>query len=135
MYLVDQSKPCAQMYLQKYCMLHKFAIINTIFLLNRLFQACVIVKRTCIAINSKLHKIANTNSNYKKSVIFYIHHHITYMYVNFQQNRGSRSVKTVRTIIFAKNCECINLPQPIKFIFKSIISDMRYRKTYMYINF
>ena len=28
--LVHQSKSCAQMYLPKNCMLHKFAIINTI---------------------------------------------------------------------------------------------------------
>ena len=27
----------------KNCMLHKFAITNTIFLLNRLFQTCIIV--------------------------------------------------------------------------------------------
>ena len=31
-------------------------------------------------------------------------HRITYMYINFQQNWVSRSVKIVRTNIFAKNC-------------------------------
>ena len=34
-----------------------------------------------------------------------MHHRIMYMYVNFQQNWISRSVKTVRTNIFAKNCK------------------------------
>ena len=32
-------------------------------------------------------------------------HRKTYMYVNFQQNRDSRSVKIVRTNIIAKNCK------------------------------
>ena len=32
-----------------------------------------------------------------------MHHRITYMYINFQQNRVSRSIKTVHTNIFAKN--------------------------------
>ena len=32
-----------------------------------------------------------------------MHHRITYMNINFQQNRVSRSVKTVHTNIFAKN--------------------------------
>ena len=80
MYLVDQSKPCAQIYLPKNFMLHKFAITKTIFL---------------------------------KSIISDIIHRITYMYINFHQNRVSRSVKTVRTIIFAKNTICINLQLPI----------------------
>ena len=31
-----------------------------------------------------------------------MHHRITYMYINLQQNWVSRSVKTVRTNIFAK---------------------------------
>ena len=36
-------------------------------------------------------------------------HRKTYMYVNFQQNRVNRSVKTVHTNLFAKNANCINL--------------------------
>ena len=31
-----------------------------------------------------------------------MHHRITYMYIKFQRNGVSRSVKTVRTNIFAK---------------------------------
>ena len=43
MYVVDQSKECLQIYLPQKCLLPKFAITNTIFLLNRLFQTCIIV--------------------------------------------------------------------------------------------
>ena len=32
-------------------------------------------------------------------------HRKTYMYVNFQQNPVNRSVKTVLTNLFAKNCK------------------------------
>ena len=32
-----------------------------------------------------------------------------YMHINFQQNRVSRSVKTVHTNLFAKIANCINL--------------------------
>ena len=31
-----------------------------------------------------------------------MHHRITYMYINFKQNRVCRSVKTVRTNLFAQ---------------------------------
>ena len=34
--------------------LHKFATTNSIILKNRLFQTCIIVKRTCIQIFSKI---------------------------------------------------------------------------------
>ena len=34
-----------------------------------------------------------------------MHHRITYMYISFQQNWVSRSVKIVRTNIFTKNCK------------------------------
>ena len=48
----------------------------------------------------------------------------------------SRSVKTVRTNIFAKkNAYCLKLQLLILFFVKSIISDMHHRITYMYINF
>ena len=71
MYPVDQSKPCAQMYLQVTCVLHKFAITKTMFLIN----------------------------------ILDMHHCITYMYVNIQQNWVCRSVITVHTNILAKKCK------------------------------
>ena len=57
------------------------------------------------------------------------------MCINFQLNRVSRAVKTVFTNLFAKNASCINLQLPIVILKKSIISDIRHRITYMYINF
>ena len=39
----------------------------------------------------------------KKSVISDTHHGITYMLINFQQSRVSRSVKTVHTNLFKNN--------------------------------
>ena len=58
--LVDQSKPCTQIYLKKICMLHKFAITNTIFL-HRLLKICIIIKRTCISIFSKIGFVDQSN--------------------------------------------------------------------------
>ena len=51
-----------------------------------------------------LHKFAITNTFFKIDISG-MHRRITYMYINFQQNWVSRSVKTVRTNIFAKNCK------------------------------
>ena len=39
----------------------------------------------------------------KKLTLSDMHHRETYMYINFQQNHVSRSVKTVHTTLFAKN--------------------------------
>ena len=41
----------------------------------------------------------------KKSFLFDMHHHKTYMYINFQQNRVNRSVITVRTNVFTKKSQ------------------------------
>ena len=52
----------------------------------------------------KLHIIfATTNSKFEEITYSDMHHRMTYMYVNFQQIRVSRSVNTVHTNIFAKN--------------------------------
>ena len=52
----------------------------------------------------KLHKFATTNSNFEKNpILLDMHHHKTYMYITFQQNRGKTQVITVLTSIFAKN--------------------------------
>ena len=40
---------------------------------------------------------------FKKSTLSNMHHCKTYLYINFQQNRVSRSVKNVPTNLFAKN--------------------------------
>ena len=42
------------MYLQKNRKLHEFATTNIFFFKNRHFQTCIIVKRTCISIFSKM---------------------------------------------------------------------------------
>ena len=39
---------------------------------------------------------------FKKSTLSNMHHRKTYLYINFQQNRVSRSVKNVHTYLFAK---------------------------------
>ena len=58
------------------------------------------------------------------------------MYINFQQNRVNRSVITVHTNVFAKNCKLHKFATTNSiFFFKSTLSDMHHRKTYMYINF
>ena len=43
-----------------------------------------------------------------------MHHRKTYMCNNFQQNRVSRSVKTVHTNLFARFLICINLQIAIR---------------------
>ena len=50
-----------------------------------------------------MHQFATTNSNFKKSIILDMHHHITYMYINFQQNRAYRSVITCTQMYLQKN--------------------------------
>ena len=36
----------------------------------------------------KLHKFATTNSNFENSILLDMHHHKTYMYINFQEKSG-----------------------------------------------
>ena len=47
-------------------------------------------------------KYATYNSNFETKLLSDMHHRITYLYINLQQNRVSRSVKTVHTNLFAK---------------------------------
>ena len=70
--LVDQSKPCTLIYLQK-------------------MASCINLQLPIVIL--------------KKSIYLDMHHHKTYMYVNFQQNRVSRLVQTVQTNLFAKSCK------------------------------
>ena len=52
-----------------------------------------------------------------------MHQRLTYMNIKFQQNRVNRSVKPVRTNIFAKNCTLHKFAtKPIVFFFKSTTS-------------
>ena len=53
--------------------------------------------------NCKLHNLQLPILISKKSIILDIHHRIPCMYINFQQNRVSRSVRTVNTKLFANN--------------------------------
>ena len=64
---------------------------------NRVNRSVIIVHTNLFAKNRKLHKLAPTNSNYKKNILLDMHHHKTYMYINFQQNRANRSVISVHT--------------------------------------
>ena len=50
---------------------------------------------------------------WKKSILLDMHHHETYMYINFQKNRVNRSVITVHTNVFPKIASFINLQRPI----------------------
>ena len=42
---------------------------------------------------------------WKKLIILDMHHHKTYMYINFQQNRVKTQVMTVLTSLFAKKSQ------------------------------
>ena len=53
----------------------------------------------------KLHNLQLPILISKKSIISDMHHPAMYMYINFQQNQASRSVKTVQTNLFANNHE------------------------------
>ena len=54
---------------------------------NRVCRSVKTVHTNLVAQYRKLHKFATTNSNFeKKRIILDIHHHIMYMYINFQQN-------------------------------------------------
>ena len=95
------------------------------FILNRLLMTCIIIKRTCMRIISIIGLVDQskpcTQTYLLKfascinmqlpivilaiSIISDMHHRKTYMHINFQQNRVNRSVKTVRTNLFAKNCK------------------------------
>ena len=112
-YVGDQSKQCAQ---KNACCLN-FAITNSIKK-NRLLKTCIFIKRTGISMFSKiefvdqskpcthisLHNIASCINLQlpivilkKRKIILDIHHHKTYMYINFQQNQVKTQVMTVPT--------------------------------------
>ena len=80
-------------------------------------------------------KFATTNSNFEKNYYLDMHYCITYMYINFQQTRVSRSVQTVTQIYLQIIATCINLQLPIVILRKNDYLDMHHHITYMYINF
>ena len=64
-----------------------------------------------------------------KSTLSDLHHRKTYMYINFQQNRVSKSVKTVHTNLFTKICKLRKFATCNKYFEKSRLSDMHYPLT------
>ena len=80
-------------------------------------------------------KFATTNSNFEKNNYLDMHYCITYMYINFQQTRVSRSVQTVHTTIFANNCNLHKFATTNSNYEKNDYLDKHHRITYMYINF
>ena len=59
--LIDQSVITVHTNIfAKKCELHKFAATNSNYEKNRLFATCIIVKRTCISIFSKLGLVENS---------------------------------------------------------------------------
>ena len=88
---------------------HHKTYIYINFQQNRVNRSVITVYTKLFAKNRKLHKVATTNS------IFFLNHSFrhasckTYMYITFQQNRVSRSVKkilkAVHTNLFAKKCK------------------------------
>ena len=54
---------------------------------NRVCRSVKTVHTNLFAQYRKLHKFATTNNNFKKKIILDIHHHETYMYINFQPDQ------------------------------------------------
>ena len=54
---------------------------------NRVSRSVKTMYTNLLAKNCNLHKFATTNSNFEKSIFLDMHHHKTYMYINFQQNQ------------------------------------------------
>ena len=82
--------------------LHK-AYMYIDFQQNRVCRSVKTVHTNLFAQYRKLHKFATTISNLNKKNLLDMHHHKTYMYINFQQNRVKTQVITVLTSLFAKN--------------------------------
>ena len=74
---------------------------------TRVSRSVQTVRTNIFANNRNLHKFATTNSNFEKKIYLDMHHRITYMYVNFQQNRINRSVITVHTNVFRKKLQVV----------------------------
>ena len=64
-----------------------------------------------------------------------MHLHKAYIYIDFQQNRICRSVKTVHTNLFAQYRKLHKFATTNSNFEKTILLDMHHYKTYMHINF
>ena len=71
---------------------------------TRVSRSVQTVHTNLFAKTRNLHKFATTNSNIEEKNTLYLdmHHHKTYMYINFQQNWINRSVITMHTKVFRK---------------------------------
>ena len=78
--------------------------------------------------NRKLHKFATINSNFSESTLSDMHRRKTYMYINFQQTRGSKPLTTVHTNILAKK-NYITLQLAIRISKTSHLLNMHYPLT------
>ena len=58
-----------------------------------------------------------------------MHHREKYLHINFQQNWVSRSVKTVHTNLFAKNCKLDKFVTCNEYFKNSRLSNMHYTLT------
>ena len=83
----------------------------------------------------KLHKFATTNSIFFILITSDMRTRKTYMYINFQQNWGCRSVKPCTQSYLHNIASCIDLQLPIVIWKKLIMLEMHHYKTYMCINF
>ena len=72
------------------------------FSANRVCRSVKTVHTNLVPKNCKLHKFATTNSNFEKLTLSDMHYRKAYININFQQNRVSRSVKTVSQIYLQK---------------------------------
>ena len=70
------------------------------------------VKTQVMTVHTSLFEKIVSCINLQLPIIFFfkwtlsiMHHRETYIHINFQQNRYSRSVKIVHTNLFAKNCK------------------------------
>ena len=59
-----------------------------------------------------------------------MHHCVTYMYINFQQNRASRSVKTEHTNLFVNNRKFHEFATCKASFEKQLLSDMNHPMSY-----
>ena len=114
--------------------LHK-AYMYVEFQQNRVCRTVETVHNNLFAQYRKLHKFPTVNSNFEKKIFLDMHHHKTYMYINFQQNQVKIQVMTVHTSLFAKNRKLHKFATTKNNFKKSTLSDMHHRKTYMHINF
>ena len=77
---------------------------------NRVNRSVIIVVHTNLFTkNRKLHKFATTIVIFKTSILLDMHHHETYMYINFQQIGLVDQSKPCTQIYLQKIANCINL--------------------------